>query len=301
MYNLSSDNMLRIKPTRRRRPAFSLAELVVAVGVLALMFALVGQVFSLTLKSTGQARALTDTNQLLREFERTLRNDLAHVQSGSSVMVIQGNPVRAYWTQNGKDADSDREDAQTGRGPDNGYPHSKDVLREVADDSGRLEWPRADVLMIFSAHGEGGSGTFERPSPNQAVVYGHAELGDYVRSGPNQWSWQPLGPDPMFPLTASNRNPAAPNNSAVAPVPAEQWHLARRSVVLVQGASSGGVGMLFDDKILLGATDVVTDFNFERMVLRPWRTLRVITRCVGRRCCTCLPEANLPTPAASWT
>ena len=270
MYNLRSGNMLRTSSPTRLRPAFSLAELVVAVGVLALMFALVGQVFSLTLRSTGQARALTDTSQLLREFERTLRRDLEHVQPGSSLMVIQGNPVRAYWTQNGKDADPDRADAQTGRGPDNGYPHPKDVLREVAgDDSGRLEWPRADVLMLFTAHGEGGSGTFEKPSPNQAVVYGHAELGEYVRSGVNDWDFQPLSAEPMFPLTSSQREPAPPNESDVAPIPAERWHLARRSVVLVQGTSSKGVESLFDDEILLGATDVVAEFNYEKMVLKP--------------------------------
>lgn len=269
MYNLSSDSMLRIKPARRVRSAFSLAELVVAVGVLALMFALVGQVFSLTLKSTGQARALTNVSQVLREFERTLRRDLEHVQPGSSVMVIQGNPVRAYWTQGGKEADADGTVAQVGKGPDNGYAHPKDVVREIGDGSNRLEWPRADVLMIFTAHGEGGSGTFEKPPPNQAVVYGHAELGEYVPSGPNAWEWQPVAPAPVFPLTTSTHEPAPPNNSAVSPLPAQKWHLARRSVVLVQGPSAQGVESLFDEKILLGATDVVKNFNYEQMVLKP--------------------------------
>ena len=94
------------RPTRQR--GFSLAELVVAIGILVLMFSLAGQVFNVTIQSTGQAKALTEVSQLLRAFEQTLREDLRQVQPGQSVILIQGNPVNAYWTRKGKEADDDQ-------------------------------------------------------------------------------------------------------------------------------------------------------------------------------------------------
>ena len=85
--------------------AFSLAELVVSIGVLLLMFSLAGQVFSLTMRSTGEALAFTEINQLLRIFEDTLRADLRYVEPGQSMILIQSNPINAYWTVDGQDAD----------------------------------------------------------------------------------------------------------------------------------------------------------------------------------------------------
>ena len=139
------DKQLRlvcIRTTHRR--AFSLAELIVAVGVLVLMLALAGQVMSLTVKSTGQARAITEVNQQLRIFERILRKDLRGVQRGDSVMLIQGNPINAYWTDEGRQADDDGD-------PSTGYPHDIDREREDPQNPGNLQLPRADVLMFFTS------------------------------------------------------------------------------------------------------------------------------------------------------
>ena len=246
---------------RRRARAFSLAELVVAIGVLAIMFALAGQVFSLTLRSTGQARALTGVNQTLRQFERTLREDLQYVQPGSSVMVIQSNYVRAYWTANGRQADPDYGDLDTqpGRGPDNGYPHPSDPDRE--DANGNLEWPRADMLMVFAARpGE----SFTEPTISaeaQAIVYGHAELGDYLPDGEGGYVWQGVGgSDPLFPVDSSTEYPEKVETSPVTRLPAEDWHLARRSVLLVPTPVPTGKSwgkLLNDAAILDGTTDIV--------------------------------------------
>ena len=98
-------NILQSQYTRSgHRQAFTLSELVVAIGILVLMLALAGQVFNLTVKSTGQATALTEVSQLLRAFEDTLREDLRHVQPGHSLLLVQGNPVSAYWTREGAEA-----------------------------------------------------------------------------------------------------------------------------------------------------------------------------------------------------
>ncbi len=165
----------------RRRRAFSLAELVVSIGILVLMFALAGQVFSLSIQSTGQATALTELSRLLRAFEQTLREDLAQVEPGRSVMLIQGNPVNAYWTQQGKDGDANDD-------PSDGYGHLSDPSRETddVDESGiRIpQKPRADMLMLFTAR-RSSSFAHAQSHPGlssnlQQVVYGHAEPGEYV-------------------------------------------------------------------------------------------------------------------------
>ncbi len=208
------------RPTRQR--GFSLAELVVAIGILVLMFSLAGQVFNVTIQSTGQAKALTEVSQLLRAFEQTLREDLRQVQPGQSVILIQGNPVNAYWTREGKEADDDTN-------PADGYPHQSDPNRE--DDAGNMIKPRADVLMFFTSRK---ATSFVHPgitSNLQQVVYGHAELGEYVPPAAP-------GADPYvydaglaaFPVDTTINYPSL---TLPSPVPAERWHLSRRGVLLV--------------------------------------------------------------------
>ena len=128
-----------------RRRAFSLAELVISMGILVLMMSLAGQVFNITVQSTGQATALTEIMQQLRAFERTLRDDLRTVQPGNSLILIQGNPVNAYWTDNGRDADIDANVANAG--PATGYPHPADPERENAGGNGDPVTPQALELL----------------------------------------------------------------------------------------------------------------------------------------------------------
>ena len=217
-------------PAHRR--AFSLAELVVSIGILVLMMSLAGQVFNITVQSTGQATALTEIMQQLRAFERTLREDLRGVQPGNSLILIQGNPVNAYWTQSGKDGDDDP--TVPDAGPSTGYPHAADPEREKTDGSGNAVQPRADILMIFTAR-PGASfveaGSSPVTSNLQQVVYGHAELGEYVPSGVDNPIYnfeRATGANPYFPEVGDYPSP-----TALSSVPAAQWHLARRSVLLL--------------------------------------------------------------------
>ena len=256
-----SDKHLRLCCTLTiRRGGFSLAELVVSVGVLVLMLALAGQVMNLTVKSTGQAKAITEVNQQLRIFEQTLREDLRCVDRSQSVMVIQGNPINSYWTSEGRQADDDGD-------PSTGYPHMVDPERE--DETGNLLPPRADVLVFFTS--------------NRQVVYGHANLGEYTPGGA-------FNPDPIrtFPSSGDYRT--------VFRVPAERWHLARRSVFLSPSPAvplpppPGAPTALDDLRILRGETDVieyfsdggpvVAGFNYEELVMtpvgsRPWYLPRI--------------------------
>ena len=191
------DKELRFRDrSATRRPAFSLAELVVSVGVLILLLARAGQVMSLTVKSTGQAKAITGVSQQFRAFERRLRDDLAEFHPGEMTMVIQGNPINAYWTEDAKRADGDGD-------PSTGYPHLADPNRE--DRNGDMELPRADMLMFFAGQ--------------RQVVYGHADVGEYTPAG-------------VFTPLDSKTFPDAGDDSKVFGVPAESWHLARRNVLL---------------------------------------------------------------------
>ncbi len=286
MYKVTVKQNLRFsyRPSSRR-PAFSLAELVVAVGILVLMMSLAGQVFNFTVQSTGQALALTDINRQLRMLEELLREDLKTVQPGQSMIFIQSNPTNAYWTEDDREADADNN-------PMNGYDHEPDPQRERED--GNIISPRADLLMIFTSRQ---SNSFVNPSISshlQQVVYGHADLGEYIpnpnyQAGPGS---QPFIFNPgldAFPI--NQLNASYPDPQLVSPIPAQQWHLARRNVLLLstpptEPTLQGVVwwnkfnnepniiaNLLADPRLLQGEFDVVGDFAYEQLVLTPYQTV----------------------------
>lgn len=256
-------------PRTHRRAAFSLAELVISIGILVLMMALAGQVFSITIKSTGQATALTEVTQQLRMLEDNLREDLRNIPRGQSVLYIEANPLKAYWTQLGKDADDDND-------PSNGYGSIRDLEREKFDSTGAavltatgnpvLTEPRADLLMFFTAR-KGTSFVDPKISSRvQQVVYGHAEMGTYDMS-----TASPTLQATSFPTADKSFD-----------VPAQQWHLARRSVLLLptplsaacdweglKAAAPAGGG-LGNPNFLDGQRDYVCNFRYDDLVVRPW-------------------------------
>lgn len=241
---------LREFPIRmtRQTPAFSLVELIVSMGILMLMLALAGQVMSITVRSTGQAKALTEISQALRILETTLREDLSHVKAGESLLLIQGNPIDAYWSTVEKEADSKR-----------------DVK------------PRADILMFFTSRQASNYVKYSYPltpdmsgkavtSGVQQVVYGHANLVDLDANG-NIYGTYPAD---YITFPEDDLTPY--------PVPADEWHLARRVVHLLNlpgtpprarpaWADAAIPDPLGDLRILQGETDVITRFDFKRWVL----------------------------------
>lgn len=284
MHKLFRDNNIRWFDASRRR-AFSLAEMVVAMGILVLMLALVGQVFSLTVKSTGQATALVHLNQALRAFEETIRADLRGVYPGRSLMVIQGNSVDAFWTT----ADAE---ASGGAMPSGGYPHPPDPERDAATAAGAdvlnasgiaiRTLPRADILMMFTNRKGRSYRDPEIQSDLQQVVYGHAESGEYVLDA-NADAASPF----VFKnaIAGAGMFPSGASGTPAAPFPAQQWHLARRSIQLIPSAAPGLIAsgkaldwvtdlfqnargpFLGDPRLLEGAIDVVVNFDFESIVI----------------------------------
>lgn len=268
--------------------AFSLAELVISMGILVLMLSLAGQVFNMTIQSTGQATALTDVTQSLRILEQTLRNDLAHVHPGRSVLLIQGNPVNAYWTAKEREADDDA--ASTTGGPSNGYPHIADPNRELPD--GKLLPPRADMLMFFTeapgASLSPAGGPSGVTSNLQQIVYGHADLGEYFPNTSGGFDFQR-----RFPALTAGDGPEAfptqsiggtryPSTTRTSADPAENWHLARRNALLLPTNSlacvSPWITALDDPRLLDATSDLVCfdgrllpsgPFSIEDQILRP--------------------------------
>gem|GEM_PF-1160103 len=238
---LGENGVPMIGPSRGR--AFTLSELVVAVGILALMMALAGEVFSIAVKSTGQATALTHVSQQLRILEQTLREDLRHVRPDTSLLVIQSNPVKAYWTQHGREADST---GNTGKDPTDGYPHIPDPEREKYDDNDDLVMvaPRADILMFVTQRTGARSVVFPKVTADaQQVVYGHTLSVDYFADQTAACS----GYRSYFPMQGGGQKKKPPvedacaeqfprdtecNSSLGHPVPASKWHLGRRVVLL---------------------------------------------------------------------
>lgn len=278
--SLLDNKLRRMSGFSSRVRAFSIAELVISMGILILMLSLAGQVFTLTIQSTGQATALTEVMQSLRSLEQTLRDDLAHVHPGQSVILIQGNPVNAYWTAKGREADGDGDPAGA-----EGYPHPADPERESPD--GKLLPPRADILMFFtekpgasfsSAGGSAGGLT----SNLQQVVYGHADLGEYFPSTTATGGFEFRGnyelppnaspPREAFPTTMTG-GAKYPSATKVSAEPAENWHLARRSVLILPTPSPTTITPpltnLDDSRLLDAEKEALHGFRFENQVLNP--------------------------------
>jgi len=223
--------------------AFTIVELVVSIGILGILMVVAGGVFTLTLKSSGQATAIIDIHQSLRALEDSLREDLRFVQPGASIMVIQSHAINSYWTADAREVDDDAN------------PLNQSLLRDpqrerVAANNTTLEVdrPRADMLMFFTSR----PGTsFRDPQVSgtlQQVVYGHALPGEWnaLTKGWSPTITPPSGfvdayaassftPDQLQHMGMDYEYQVVPSVSSppVFAIPARDWHLARRGVLIV--------------------------------------------------------------------
>ncbi len=244
-----------------RRSAFTLVELVVSVGILGIMLVMAGAIFTLTLRSSGEANAIIEVSQAQRVFEDTITNDLRNTGPGKSILVIQGNPTPAYMTIDELEVDNDGNPAT---------PLVRDPTREYVDGAGNIlhELPRADILMFFTTKP---GKSYRDPSIGghiQQVVYGHAELGIWNDNG----TWQ--RPPIPFP-TIDSFDAFDPNDPPVPNAPfdptrfpaAHDWHLARRSVLILDQSGPFANALpavsLDDSAVVLGGSDDELKYSAE--------------------------------------
>lgn len=224
-----------------------------------------GGVFTLTLRSSGEANALIEVSEQLRVLEETLAEDLRNVQPDRSMMIIQPSVIHAMWRQEHLNIAREIGDDQAHQLTD-----ERDVEREYFNaGEGKVEpvMPRADILAFFT---DRPAASFRDPKVqgrSQFVVYGHAQMGELQDNG--KWS---TGQDPtvVYPFDAfpfrtpkyrlkdrqlrftpgasgalgtysihpsyvddEDLAPAGHDTDTLFPVAAENWHLARRATVIV--------------------------------------------------------------------
>ena len=75
--------------------AFTLIEMLVSLGVLAVALTVVGVVFDVTVKTVSQAAAISEVHAVLRQFLIQLDADLSAIEPSQSVLIISGRTQRA--------------------------------------------------------------------------------------------------------------------------------------------------------------------------------------------------------------
>ena len=218
----------RSRRAGRGRPlqAFTLIEMLVSLAVISLALAVVGIVFSITVKTAGQSAAYSETHNWVRQFVQQIDEDLRYCDPSQSILVLAGRTQAAALTKSDLDAGKfyrvligNPANVGAGFDPEYGSP----IDPQYSD-------PRADLLMFFS----------NRPTASVApvadltddpygagvkfapvlVTYGHAALGQA------QWN----GTNYQFPPDASLRH--IENVGGLSPIPATRWHLGRRATIL---------------------------------------------------------------------
>ena len=94
-----SNRRTKMGAARLRLSAFTLIEMLVAVGMLLVMMGLAGQVFKIALDGTGRLTQLSEIDRSIRMFEDQLGRELATLDPTRDILAIGANPSPAYWTE----------------------------------------------------------------------------------------------------------------------------------------------------------------------------------------------------------
>lgn len=194
------------------RRAFTLMELLVSVAILAGLMVMVGTVFTTATRASGKAATFTTLQRHQRQALDMIRADLAGTNPGTGVMALAGFAFRAF----------DTPEKQAAGSPIDQVPvHRADVLM--------LFTQRPVETYVFQQQDPDGQplATPIAISPTVQVVYGHADFAELVEnpSGSGLWAYD----------TNQLRRIEPASLTAASPVPACQWHLARRVVAFPEG------------------------------------------------------------------
>lgn len=227
----------------RRTSGFTLIELLVALVVISIALTIVTGVFSVTTQTAGQAAAVSEIQNQLRDFALKLEADLDGVDPSRSVLTLVGRTRPAALTQDGLDAG---QTYQVLIGNPDAVAPGFDPALDDADP--QYSHPRADILAFFTTNPatslappqnfsavEGNPGILAN-KPQEAlltgatfnlsqVVYGHAAIAQAVRDGSN---WEFSAPNTWKHIDETvNRG-----GRDLSVLPANQWVLARRQAII---------------------------------------------------------------------
>lgn len=231
-----------------QRRGFTLVELLVSLAVLSIALATVARVFSVTSQAATQAAAYSEAQSWVRQFAFDLKEDLRNIVPSESILVLRGRKIPAALTQDDLDAglyyrelvgnpnavspannnDPRRRPASSHTaGPGNNEP------QEYSD-------PRADLMMFITNRPQSSNapltGNFNGNPTSAAfamqtgakvapvcVTYGHAAIANAVSDGAR------FVPEPA----SAWKHIAATNRDNQSIIPAQEWYLARRAILLI--------------------------------------------------------------------
>lgn len=255
-----------IRLARTRRPlGVTLAEMIVAVAILAGMFVLIGRIFSASGKSSSIAIGTANANRALRLLIRTMREDLRHIDLANGYLVIRKVQLvhenddtkgRFYLTPDEKaqyaalaapgnlpptPLQSDMLIFFTNRRT-NSYTELGAVLGQSVIDDGVQDsnevWHQASTSQLAQ------------------VVYGHANFVEYDSVGQLVQVWEGGDSDTVFDIEDTDQAAVQPTGEIFG----SSLRLSRRAVLM--GEFDKVWGPLYDQRIV-GATD-------DRVPRMPW-------------------------------
>lgn len=220
------------------RRAFTLVEMLVSLGVLAVVLAIIGVVFVVTTNTTRQAAAYSEAQRWVRQFTDQLAQDLRQIDPSNSVLVLVGRTVPAALTP---------ADIEAGRfyrvlvGDPRGVqpPNYDPATAPAVDTGGHYSDPRADILLFITNRETASQAPPPNPTPGTVgqaaargarfsptlALYGHASFADPVWTGTG---YQYPNPGQERHIQQMRDRPAGDCSI----LPANQWHLSRRATSL---------------------------------------------------------------------
>lgn len=246
-----------------RRRGFTMVEMLVALAVLIVAMAVVTSVFTVSTRTAATSAAIAEVQSSVRSLAEQIEADLRGIDPARSVLVIAGRKQAAALTADGLAA---RQRYRVFVGDStvprfNQYAPRFDSAAESArwsnEPRDQYSDPRADILMFFTQRPCASKcPPTESPAPNPGalsprqqflaslargakiaptqVVYGHAGQVAPQRQN-NRWNFNAVTNVRHIETLAP-----APNLPNLSSIPAAEWVLARRQV-LIDDVSTGAL------------------------------------------------------------
>ncbi len=237
------------------KTAFTLTEMLVSLFVIVIAITIVANVFRFTTETAATSAAIAEVEGVLRAFTHEIEEDLNHCDPTQSFLYIHGRNQVAGRTENDRIANL-RYRILTGdpslvgsTAVDPRLDSNSTVMAAPGSALAQYSDPRADILAFFTqrplasrAPATASPGSFNASQQFQLslqrgakispafVTYGHAAFAKVSGDDRNGYTWG-------VPTHIETSNPYAAN-AALSPIPAAQWHLARRQA-LIEDVSTG--------------------------------------------------------------